>query len=47
MERKSQKDAEERLEVDILRQVEDYLKEQRNGGPSPWHESLDETMFWM
>lgn len=47
LERKHQDLNEKTLEAKMLAQAKDYMNEKRNGGCGPWHESLDDTMFWM
>lgn len=46
-ERTHEKKVEEQLEKDILAEAVTAWSKARTGGPGPWAEALDKTMFWM
>jgi eukaryotic translation initiation factor 2C len=47
LERESRDETTEAVERYVLDQAKAYWEGKRKGGPGPWHESLDDTMFWM
>lgn len=47
LERRFKSRANEDIEALVGGQAQAYLDQMRAGGPGPWAENLDGTMFWM